>query len=73
MLDLVFWFSSVALAPWALGLAWKLISGVAGLMGPASPTESAAPTRGPGMPAAFGDPSQHRLGRIFSYAQEGVP
>ncbi len=40
MLDLVLWSGSVALAPWALGLAWRLISSVARRIGPAAPTES---------------------------------
>ena len=35
MLDLVLWSCFLALMPWALGLAGKLISGVAGLISPA--------------------------------------
>ena len=38
MLDLVLWTWLLALAPWALGLARKVISGVAGRIGPACPT-----------------------------------
>ena len=38
MLDLVLWTWLLALAPWALGLARKVISGVAGRIGPAAPT-----------------------------------
>jgi hypothetical protein len=34
MLDLVFWSFLVSLAPWALGLAWHLIFGVARLISP---------------------------------------
>ena len=39
MLELVLWTCMLALAPWALGLAQKLISGVAGLISPAAPTD----------------------------------
>ena len=40
MLDLVLRFWLVALTPWAVGLALKLISGVAGLISPAArPTD----------------------------------
>jgi hypothetical protein len=35
MLDLVFWSCLLALMPWGLGLARKLISGVSGLISPA--------------------------------------
>jgi hypothetical protein len=42
MIELVLWSGALALTPWALGLAWKLISGVAGLIGPAAPTEIAS-------------------------------
>jgi hypothetical protein len=37
MLNLVLRSWLVALTPWALGLALKLISGVAGLISPAAP------------------------------------
>jgi hypothetical protein len=39
MLDLVLWSCALALAPWALGLAWRLISSLAWLIGPATSTE----------------------------------
>jgi hypothetical protein len=39
MLKLICWSSALALKPWALGLAWNLISGVAGLIGHAAPTK----------------------------------
>jgi hypothetical protein len=42
MLDLVLWSFLLTLTPWALGLASKLISGVAGLISPAAPTGSVA-------------------------------
>jgi hypothetical protein len=48
MFDLVLWSGSLALTPWALVLAWKLISGVAGQIGPAVPAGSTPPRgRGP--------------------------
>jgi hypothetical protein len=50
MLDLVLWSFVLALAPWALGLAQKLISGVAGLISPAAPTGSVALFRGSACP-----------------------
>jgi hypothetical protein len=46
MLDLVLWSCMLALAPWALGLARKLIFGVAGLISPAAPNGSVALARG---------------------------
>jgi hypothetical protein len=39
MIELVLWSGVLALMPWALGLAWNLVSGVAGLIGPAAPTQ----------------------------------
>jgi hypothetical protein len=48
MFDLVLWSFLVAVTPWALGLARKLISGVAGLISPAAPNGSVAV---PGRPA----------------------
>ena len=42
MLDLVLWSFLLALTPWALGLARKLVSGVAGLISPAAPNGSVA-------------------------------
>jgi hypothetical protein len=47
MLELVLWSSTVAVTPWALELAWRLITCVAGLIGPAASTESIAFPRGP--------------------------
>jgi hypothetical protein len=44
MLDLVLWSGSLALAPMALDLAWRLIAGVAGLIGPAA-TEAMSPNK----------------------------
>ena len=59
MLDLVLWSCLLALTPWALGLARMLISGVAGLIGPAAPTDR-SPSPGPACP---GDLSRHAIGR----------
>jgi hypothetical protein len=42
MLDLLLWSCLLALTPWALGLACKLISGVAGLINLAAPNGSAS-------------------------------
>jgi hypothetical protein len=42
MLDLLLWSCLLALTPWALGLAWKLVSGVAGLIRLAAPNGSAS-------------------------------
>jgi hypothetical protein len=39
LLELVLWFGALALIPWALWLAWNLISGVGGLIGPTAPTK----------------------------------
>ncbi len=50
MLDLVLWTWLLALAPWALGLARKVISGVAGRIGPAAPNGSVAIPRWPAPP-----------------------
>jgi hypothetical protein len=50
MLELVLWAFMLALAPWALWLAQKLISGVAGLISPAAPIGSVALFRGPARP-----------------------
>ena len=49
MLDLVLWSCLLALTPWALGLARKLISGVAGLISPAAPNDR-SPFPGPVCP-----------------------
>jgi hypothetical protein len=43
MLDLVLCSGALALAPWALGLAFKLISGLTGPNGPAVPMEVVSP------------------------------
>jgi hypothetical protein len=43
MLDLVLWSGALALAPLALGLACKLISGVTGPNGPAASMEVVSP------------------------------
>ena len=53
MLELVLWTCMLALAPWALGLAQKLVSGVAGLISPAAPKGSVALFRGPACPGDF--------------------
>ena len=37
MLDLLLWSGSLGDAPLAIGLAWRLFSGIAGRIGPASP------------------------------------
>jgi hypothetical protein len=50
MLDFVLCSSVLALTPWALGLAQKLMSGVAGLISPAAPNRSVAVFRGPARP-----------------------
>ena len=66
MLDLVLWSVSLALTPMALDLAWRLTSGVAGLIGPASPTGS----------GVTGNREHRRgaAGRLApAAAQEGVP
>jgi hypothetical protein len=47
MLDLVLWSGLLALTPWALGLAWKLISGAAVRIGPAGAAESVPLARPP--------------------------
>jgi hypothetical protein len=68
MLDLVLWSCSVALTPWALGLARKLISGVGGLVSPAAPNGSVALARGTACPGSLlRGPSRHGFGRKFSY------
>jgi hypothetical protein len=43
MLDLVLYSGALALAPWALGLAFKLISGLTGPNGPAVPMDVVSP------------------------------
>ena len=53
MLDLVLWSCLLSLTPWALGLARKLISGVAWLISPTTPNGSVALTRGPACPDDF--------------------
>ena len=42
MLDLVLWSGSLAITTLALGLTWRLISGVAGRIASATPAEMAA-------------------------------
>ncbi|MBV8130079.1 MAG: hypothetical protein JO114_20715 [Planctomycetaceae bacterium] len=49
MLDLVLWSCLLSLTPWALGLARKLISGVAWLISPTTPNGSVALTQGAGV------------------------
>ena len=66
MLDLVLWSWLLALTPCALGLALKLISGVAGLISPAAPNGSVAVPRGPVHPKALCDRSRRCNGRKFS-------
>jgi hypothetical protein len=56
MLDLVLWSWLVALMPWALGLARKLISRVAGLISPAAPNGSVAHPFGPACPGGLPRP-----------------
>jgi hypothetical protein len=64
MLDLVLWSSSLALTPMAVDLAWRLIAGVAGLIGPAA-TEAMSPNK------RDIDRAARRLAPAA--AQEGVP
>jgi hypothetical protein len=57
MFDLVLWSGSLALTPWAHVLAWKLISGVAGLIGPAEPAGSTLRAAGAPKPRRSWPPS----------------
>jgi hypothetical protein len=66
MLDLVLWSWLLALTPWAVWLALKLISGVAGLISPEVPYGSVAVPRGPVHPEALCDGSRRGNGRKFS-------
>ena len=66
MLDLVLQSWLVALTPWVVGLALKLISGVAGLISPAAPYASVAVPRGPVQPVAFCDRSRRYKRQKFS-------
>jgi hypothetical protein len=66
MLELVLWSCLVAVVPWALGFARKVISGTAGLISPAVPNGSVALTRGRRVPEILCDPSRHGIGRKSS-------
>jgi hypothetical protein len=66
MLDLVLWSSSVALAPLTLELTWRLISGVAGLIGRTAPGAVVATD-----PGGAGDRDARRTAAVA--AKEGVP
>jgi hypothetical protein len=61
MLDLVLWSFLLAVVPWALVFARKVISGVAGLISAAAPNGSVARTRVRRVPEIFWDPSRHGI------------
>ena len=61
MLDLVFWSFSVSLAPWALGLAWHLIFGVARPISPTAANASVAFPGGRHVSETFCGPSWHGI------------
>ena len=61
MLDLVFWSFLVSLAPWALGLAWHLMIGVARLISPTAANASVALPGGRHVAQNFCGPSWHGI------------
>lgn len=66
MLDLVLWSGSVAIVPLTLDLAWRLISGTAGLIRPMAPSDVVAMD-----PGGAGDRAARRTAALA--AKEGVP
>jgi hypothetical protein len=70
MLDLVLWSFLVALVPWVLVFARKVISGVAGLISPAAPNGSVAVIRGRRVPEIFCDRSRYGIWKKKSHASE---